>query len=115
MAAFRAALEEYTREREPLHWAEMQHRLALAQEALADRLKDPARMADALARVRGAAEVYRAGAVGHRLSAAEADLARMRAKLAATDRETAGTRPAIPNPLHPAPPRPTFTHHRTAG
>jgi tetratricopeptide (TPR) repeat protein len=105
VAAYGAALEEYTRERMPLHWAETQHRLALAQESLADRLRDPARMADALARVRGAAEVYRAGAVGHRLSAAEANEARMRAKLTATDGAMVGAGPAIAPPLRAARPR----------
>ena len=55
--AYRAALEERMRERAPLGWAYSQHTSANALAALATRLEDPVRMAEALDWMRGAAEV----------------------------------------------------------
>ena len=83
MAAYRAALEERTRERVPLDWAASQRDLAHTLELLAERRQDPAQMAEALACMWGAIEVYQNGGVSHWLPAAEASASRMQKKLAA--------------------------------
>ncbi len=69
----------------PLQWAHLQHGLAQALERLAERRKDPAQMAEALACMRGAIEVYRNGGVTYWLPGAEASAARMETKLAAME------------------------------
>ena len=54
VAAHRAALEECTRERSPLHWAKGQNYLGLALEALGTRESDTARLQEAVAAYRAA-------------------------------------------------------------
>ena len=81
VAAFRAALEEYTRDRTPLQWAYTQHGLTNATALLAVRLNDPARMNDALTCVRNAAAIYQEGQVSHWLRVAEQQIAEIEAQL----------------------------------
>jgi hypothetical protein len=59
LTAYRAALEERTRERVPLEWAATQHGLANALAALARRKRSPAQMEKALKHMRAAVEGYR--------------------------------------------------------
>jgi hypothetical protein len=81
VAADRAALQEYTRERVPLDWAHTQHALANALAVLAARLKDPARAQEAIACMRGAIEVYRKGGESNWLPIAERRVDEMEAEL----------------------------------
>ncbi len=69
----------------PLQWALTQHGLAHALERLAERRQNPAQMAEALACMQGAIEVYQNGGVSHWLPVAEASVARMQTKLAAME------------------------------
>ena len=57
VAAYRAALEEATRERVPLKWAQTQNNLGTALLMLGERTGDVAMLRDALAVVRNAYEV----------------------------------------------------------
>ena len=54
--AYRAALEEWTRERVPLKWAEVQHNLGIALSILGERETGPARLEQAVAACRAALE-----------------------------------------------------------
>ena len=56
VAAFRAALEENTRERVPLDWAQTQNNLGLALKTLGDRESGTARLEEAVAVYRAALE-----------------------------------------------------------
>jgi Tetratricopeptide repeat len=78
VAAYRAALEERTRERVPLQWAMTQNNLGNA-------LSSPAHMEEALACVRGAVEIYQQGGenywipiVKSRVSETEAELVKLK-------------------------------------
>ena len=56
MAAYRAALEEYTRERVPLYWATTQNNLGAALNALGERDSGTARLEEAVTAYRAALE-----------------------------------------------------------
>ena len=56
MAAYRAALEERTRERVPLDWAQTQNNLGNALQALGERESGTARLEEAVAAYRAALE-----------------------------------------------------------
>ena len=58
MAAYRAALKEWTRERGPLQWAGTQNNLGTALQTLGARLGDPTLLREALALARNAYEFY---------------------------------------------------------
>jgi len=58
VAAYRAALEERTRERVPLDWAKTQTNLGNALEALGERESGTARLEQAVAAYNGALEVF---------------------------------------------------------
>jgi tetratricopeptide (TPR) repeat protein len=59
VAAYRAALEEWTRERVPLDWAKTQMNLALAYRALFDKDHQRRHLDDALEAADGALEEFR--------------------------------------------------------
>jgi hypothetical protein len=59
ITAFRAALEEQTRDRVPLLWAYANHALAANLATLAERRKDRHTMAEALGHMREALDGYR--------------------------------------------------------
>ena len=82
VAAYRAALDERTRDRVPPDWAQSQHTLANVLATLAARTHDRARMTEAIASMRNAAEVYRQGNVTYWLPIAEQRIAAMEATLA---------------------------------
>ena len=74
VAAYRAALKEWTRERVPLDWAMTQENLAIAYRTLATRTAGDARLAylrEALAAVDGALQVYREGNATYDIGTAE--------------------------------------------
>ena len=71
VAAYRAALEERTRDRLPLGWAETQQGLANALAALAMRQQNAARMEEALMSMFGAVEVYQQSKNDYRLPIAK--------------------------------------------
>jgi len=75
-------LQQRTRECVPPQWACSQHGLAEALATLAVRLKDPARMAEALACMRGVADVYREAANTYWLPIAERRINEIEAQLA---------------------------------
>ncbi|QLH41082.1 MAG: tetratricopeptide repeat protein [Defluviicoccus sp.] len=58
VAAYRAALQEYTRERVPLQWAATQNNLGIALATLGERESDTARLEDAVAAYRAALQEY---------------------------------------------------------
>ena len=58
VATFRAALEEYTRERVPLQWAAMQTHLGTALQTLGERERGPERLEQAIKAHRAALEEY---------------------------------------------------------
>jgi len=82
VAAYRDALQEWTRERVPLQWAYSEHGLADALAAIAVRSNDPARLEEAIRCMNGAAEIYREGHVSQWLPVAESRSATMKAELA---------------------------------
>jgi hypothetical protein len=84
VTAYRAALEERTRERVPLDWAYSQRGLGNALAALATRVHDPVRMARALPPMRNAAEVYRDSGNSYCLTIVEQPLQEIQAALDAT-------------------------------
>ena len=61
VAAYRAALEVYTRAAHPVDWVMTQENLGLAFEAMGDRADEPSRYAEALACLDAALEVFGAG------------------------------------------------------
>ena len=81
VAAYRAALEEFTRERVPLQWAHSNHGLANALAALAERQKSTKTMEQALACMRGAAEIYQQSNSTYWLPIANARITEMKAQL----------------------------------
>jgi tetratricopeptide (TPR) repeat protein len=58
--AYRAALQEWTRERVPLDWAMTQNNLGTALSILGERENQAHLLRNALEAVKGAAEIYRA-------------------------------------------------------
>jgi tetratricopeptide (TPR) repeat protein len=60
VAAYRAALEEYTRDRVPLHWAATQNNLGNALSSLGERESGTARLEEAVAAFRAALEEHTA-------------------------------------------------------
>ena len=58
MAAYRAALQEYTRERVPLQWAMTQSNLGTALWTLGERTKDDAKLREARNAISAAFEVF---------------------------------------------------------
>ena len=87
VTAYRDALQERTRERVPLDWARRSTRLSNTLAALAERLHDPARMAEALDCMRNAAAVYRDGGNSYWLPIAEQRIREIEAQLAAMQRK----------------------------
>jgi hypothetical protein len=81
VAAYRAALEERTRERVPLAWAYSQQGLSIALAAMAERSVDPTRMEEAISCTRGAIEVYRRNGETKWLAVAERRAGEMQAEL----------------------------------
>ncbi|WP_439123821.1 tetratricopeptide repeat protein [Marivita sp.] len=57
-AAYRTALEDYTREREPMNWAMTQNNLGIALSTLGERESGTARLEEAVAAYRAALEEY---------------------------------------------------------
>jgi hypothetical protein len=83
VAAYRAALEEHTRDRVPLQWALTQTNLGSALQSLGERKRKPCLFKDALEATKAAREVYRdAGMVqseayfANRIKALEAKVGR---------------------------------------
>jgi Tetratricopeptide repeat len=81
VAAFRAALEERTRDRTPLQWALTQNSLGNALRALGERCDDAA-LPQAAAAFRAALDVFRGFQVPRFISMAERNLSRVEALLA---------------------------------
>ena len=79
--AFRAALQERTRERVPLQWAYSEQGLANALRAVAMRQKHAAQMTEALTCMRSAAEVYQQSKETYWLPVAQRSVAEMEAEL----------------------------------
>jgi hypothetical protein len=63
--AYRAALEERTRERVPLGWAMTQNNLGTVLLSLGERENDAARLDEALQAMEGAWEVYKDAGMDH--------------------------------------------------
>ena len=83
VVAFRAALQEQHRDRFPLVWAFSQHGLANTLVLLAVLTRDRMLLAEALARMRDAADTYREGGNGQWLPKAEQRIALLEATLTA--------------------------------
>ena len=81
VAAYRAALEERTRERVPLRWAYSQQGLANALAALAKRQNNADLMEQALQSLRGAVEAYQQAGEGYWLPIAQKRVTEMQAEL----------------------------------
>jgi hypothetical protein len=88
VAAYRAALEKRTRARVPRNWVMTQYNLANTLATLATRLQDPERMAEALACMRCAADVFRQAGHNYRLPLAEGRISKIEAQLAVLRRES---------------------------
>jgi exonuclease VII small subunit len=86
VAAYRAALEERTRERVPLDWAMTQMNLGLALWTLGERTKRRETLVDARAAIAGAFEAFMAAGQEHRRAAFEAWLANADATIARMER-----------------------------
>jgi Tetratricopeptide repeat len=83
------ALEESTRERVPLEWAQTQKNLGDALGLLAKRRKDFALLEEALACMRGAVDAYQQVGEGYWLPIAQRRIAEMEAELAEMKAQTA--------------------------
>jgi hypothetical protein len=88
--AYRAALEERTRERVSLDWANAQHGLGYALAALAKRQGNAMLMEEALADMRGAVDAYQQAGEGYWLPIAQRRLAEMEVELAEIKDRTKG-------------------------
>jgi tetratricopeptide (TPR) repeat protein len=82
VAAYRAALEEWTRERVPLDWAGTQNNLGNALQTLGQRESGTARLKEAVAAYGAALEVFVAGGAGHYVGIATRNLRGVEALLA---------------------------------
>ena len=83
VAAFRSALEEYSRERVPLDWAMTQNNLGNALGALGERESGTARLKEAVAAFRAALEVYEAAGADYFVNLVTANLKTAEAALEA--------------------------------
>ena len=83
MAAYRAALEEKTRERVPLRWATTQHGLGNTLAVLAERQKSAQLMTEAVEAMRSAEDGYQQAGEGYWLPIAQKRVTEMQAELAA--------------------------------
>ena len=83
MTAFRAALEEYTRERVPLDRAKTQNNLGNALLRLGERESGTARLTEAVAAHRAAVEVFREARADHFVNVATKNLKKAEAVLEA--------------------------------
>ena len=81
VAAYRAALEERTRDRVPLDWADTHYNLALVKDDLFDRTNDTALLTSAIEDMEKAGLVYALGQYGHRVEDTKRAIADFRAKL----------------------------------
>ena len=81
VAAYRAALEERTRERVPLGWAATQNNLGNTLRTLGEREGDKARIEEAVAAYRGALEVFEAAQASDFAAVARDNLRRSQASL----------------------------------
>lgn len=79
--AFRAALEERTRERMPLDWAGTTQNLGLVYEALFDKTGEQARLEEAITLARAAREVWDEAGASFYIETSDWILADMEAKL----------------------------------
>ena len=86
MAAYRAALEERSRERVPLDWAMTQNNLGTALTRLGERESGTARLEEAVAAYRAALEVFREAQAAYYIQKAENNLQKAEALLAARRR-----------------------------
>src|ERR1700734_3105063 len=82
VAAYRAALNENTRDRVPLEWARTQMNLGNALERLGERKKSAKDMEEAVESMRGAVEVYQQAGEGYWLPIAQRRVMELQAKLA---------------------------------
>jgi hypothetical protein len=82
VAAYGAALEEWTRERVPLEFAATHMNLSNALEALAERQKSAKLMEEAVLSMRDAVEVYQQARSGYWLPIAQKRVAEMQAEMA---------------------------------
>jgi hypothetical protein len=82
VTAFRGALEERTRKRVPLMWAQTQEKLALVHLAYFQKIREPHHLDEALEDVGGALEEYRKAKAAFYIARAE----RVRARTLATKR-----------------------------
>ncbi len=83
VAAYRAALEERTRDRVPLDWAGTRFNMSIVLELLAERGRDRTALEEAVACVRDAVTVFREANITARLPGALQWLGELEAQLAA--------------------------------
>ena len=81
VTAYRAALEELTRDRVPLDWAYSEHGLAGTLAALAERQKSDLLMTEAVEAMRSAVEHYQQAGEGYWLPIAQKRVTEMQAEL----------------------------------
>ncbi len=81
VAAYRLALQEWTRDRVPLDWAGSRYNLGNALAFLAERTDDRARIVEAIDCMRDAAQVFREGGNTHWLPFAERRITELQAVL----------------------------------
>jgi len=80
--AYRAALQERTRERVPLQWAMTQYNLGNALQTLGERERGTARLDEAVEAYRAALEVFKDASADHYQTMARDNLAKAEALLA---------------------------------
>ena len=81
VTAYRAALEERTRDRVPLDWAGTQNNLGSALRSLGERERDPTRLEEAVTAYRAALDVYEASSTPHYSALAKINLVKAQALL----------------------------------
>ena len=81
MAAYRAALEEWTRDRVPLNWATTQNNLGTALRTLGERESGSARLEETLLAHESALDVYESARAAHYIAVCRANLNRTLALL----------------------------------
>jgi len=90
--AFREALQERTRERVPLEWAQTQENLALVHGALYDKDHQPSHLDPMLEAVDGALEEYRKANAAYYIEKAE----HLREMIIAAKADSTPPRPPVP-------------------
>jgi tetratricopeptide (TPR) repeat protein len=95
VAAYRAALQEYTRERVPLQWAMTQNNLGLALFGLGERESETATLQEAVAAYRAALQEYTRERVPLQWAAAQINLGNALARLGEREIEPATLREAV--------------------